>query len=269
MVQLLQSPAAHSDGRPPTVILGGVPVARLDLESTLALFGTWLEDPAGRRRVATANLDFLELASHDEQLLDCLGTADLVTADGEPLVWLSQLRGQPIPERVAGADLVPLLVGEAAERGRSVYFLGGQDGAAQQAIAVLQKRYPELKVAGFSEPMVDLSDEQACLEIADSVRTSAADLVLVAFGCPKQDPFIERYGEQMGARLAVGVGGTFNFIAGRINRAPKWLQKMGLEWVHRLAMEPRRLVGRYWRDGCCFLGLVMRIVLERSFSRAL
>jgi len=269
MSMTLRSPAAAADGRPPTVYLGGVPVARLDLRATLALFCDWLEDPLGSRRVATANLDFLELAGHDDDLRECLASADLVTADGEPLVWLSQMRGQPIPERVAGADFVPLLVGEAARLMRSVYFLGGQDGVAEQAIDVLRARYPLLSVAGHSEPFVDLDDQAACLAIAAQVRKSGADLVLVAFGCPKQDFFIERYLSAFGCRLAVGVGGTFNFIAGRIPRAPRLLQRLGLEWVHRLAMEPRRLLRRYLRDGVCFVRLLARIGLERAFGRAI
>ena len=265
MATALQTmPAA--DGRLPTVVLGGVPVARLGVESTLSLMGTWLEDEVGTRRVATANLDFLEIAQHDDALQHCLATADIVTADGEPLIWLSRLRGQPIPERVAGADFVPLLVGEAAQRGKSVYFLGGADGVAEEAIEVLRKDYPDLVVAGSSEPFLDLADAGACRQVALEVAASGADLVLVALGCPKQDFFIERYIDLMNCRVAVGVGGTFNFIAGRIKRAPEFLRRSGLEWVHRLAMEPRRLVMRYWRDGVCFLKLVVRILLERAFN---
>jgi N-acetylglucosaminyldiphosphoundecaprenol N-acetyl-beta-D-mannosaminyltransferase len=265
MAPALQTlPAA--DGRLPTVVLGGVPVTRLGLDSTLSLLGGWLEQPTGMRRVATANLDFLEIAQHDDALQHCLGTADIVTADGEPLIWLSRLRGHPIPERVAGADFVPLLVGEAARRGKSVYFLGGSDGVADEAIEALRNDYPELVVAGSSSPFLDLADAGACRQVALEVAASEADLVLVAFGCPKQDFFIERYLDLMNCRVAVGVGGTFNFIAGRIRRAPRFLQRTGLEWVHRLAMEPHRLVMRYWRDGICFLKLFTRILLERAFN---
>ncbi len=257
-------PAAEE--RLPTVILGGVPVTRLGLEPTLSVFADWLQDAGSCRRVATANLDFLEIAAGNDALRQCLATADIVTADGEPLIWLSKLRGQPIAERVAGADFVPMLVSEAARLGKSVYFLGGEDGVAEEAIAVLREQDPGLKVAGHSSPMVDLDDEAACQAIADDVAASEADLVLVAFGCPKQDLFIERYVDRMQCRIAVGVGGTFNFIAGRINRAPAFMQKSGLEWIHRLAMEPRRLIGRYYRDGMCFLRLGATIILSRSFS---
>lgn len=257
-------PAAES--RLPTVILGGVPVTRLGLKPTLSVFAEWLEDAGRCRRAATANLDFLEIAGDNDELRNCLATADIVTADGEPLIWLSKLRGQPITERVAGADFVPLLVGEAARLGKSVYFLGGEDGVAQEAIDVLKERYPKLIVAGHSSPMVHLDDETGCEAIAEQVADTQADLVLVAFGCPKQDLFIERYLDTMDCRLAVGVGGTFNFIAGRIARAPAFMQRTGIEWIHRLAMEPRRLLGRYIRDGLCFLRLSATIVLSRSFS---
>jgi len=264
MTSVRTQPSAEN--RLPTVVLGGVPVARLGLQQTLALFAHWLEDEGGRRRVATANLDFLEIAGEHDALRECLATADIVTADGEPLIWLSKLRGQPIPERVAGADFVPLLVGEAARLGRKVYFLGGEDGVAEEAIAVLKGRFPELKVAGHASPMVDLADEDACEWIAADVKASGAELVLVAFGCPKQDLFIQQYLDDLGCRVAVGVGGTFNFIAGRIRRAPRWMQRTGLEWVHRLAMEPRRLLGRYLRDGLCFLRLSAGIMVSRSFT---
>jgi N-acetylglucosaminyldiphosphoundecaprenol N-acetyl-beta-D-mannosaminyltransferase len=266
MSTLLADQHAAAD-RLPTVILGGVPVARLTMSATLSLLGEWLQDATTVRRVATANLDFLEISEREDALRECLATADIVTADGEPLIWLSHFRGQPIPERVAGADFVPKLVGEAARLGKSVYFLGGADGVAQEAIEVLLQEYPSLIVAGQSEPFINLDDEQGCREAVEVVRDSGADLVLVAFGCPKQDYFIEEYLHEMGCRVAVGVGGTFNFIAGRIRRAPRFLQVVGLEWVHRLAMEPRRLMLRYLRDGTCLIRMFANITIQRAFGR--
>lgn len=238
----------HPDSDLATVPLGGVLVSRLGLADTISLMGSWLDDPMGVRRVATANLDFLALAHDDEQLQQTLLLSDLVTADGAPLVWLSHLAGEPIAERVAGADFVVPLVGEAARRGRSVYFLGGSDEAGKETIEILRARFPELIVAGQSAPMVNLAEEDACREVARSVAESGADLVLVGFGCPKQDFFIHHYLHDMNCRLAIGVGGTFNFITGRVRRAPPIWQKLGLEWFFRWMMEPRRLLGRYLND---------------------
>mgnify|MGYP005996498819 CR=1 FL=1 len=238
----------------PQVVLGGVPVSRLDRAQTLELLGEWM-DAGVPRTIATANLDFLEIAHRDEDLHRCLVLADLVTADGAPLVWLSHWAREPIAERVTGSDLGPALMEIAAERGWKVYFLGGQDGVGQEVVDVLTARHPDLQVAGWSEPFIDLDDEDGCRAAARQVADSGADLVLVAFGCPKQDLFIERHLHDLGATLAVGVGGTFNFIAGRISRAPKIIQALQLEWVHRMWKEPRRFLPRYWRDALYLLKL--------------
>lgn len=252
---------------PPTVQLAELPISREDLATTLQRMGDWLAGPTPRR-VATANLDFLEIARRHDALRACLQGADLVTADGAPLLWLSRLAGEPIPERVAGADFVPLLVGEAAARGRSVYFLGGDDGVAERTIEVLRARYPELKVAGFSSPFLDLDDEAGCRAAAAEVAATSPDLVLVAFGCPKQDLFIERHLHDLGCHVAVGVGGTFNFIIGRVKRSPLLLQKLGLEWLWRFAVEPRRLFMRYWRDGTYFLRLYTQAWMRKALRRS-
>ena len=252
----MPTPRANSD--PSTVPLGGVLVSRLGLAETISLMGDWLDDPMGRRRVATANLDFLALAHDNEQLQQTLLLSDLVTADGAPLVWLSHLAGEPIAERVAGADFVVPLIGEAARRGRSVYFLGGSDEAGKETIEILRERFPELIVAGQSAPMVNLAEVDDCRAVARSVAESGADLVLVGFGCPKQDFFIHHYLPDMNCRLAIGVGGTFNFITGRVRRAPAIWQKLGLEWFFRWMMEPRRLLGRYLNDARHLLRLVVQ-----------
>ncbi|GJM21600.1 MAG: hypothetical protein DHS20C15_15150 [Planctomycetota bacterium] len=247
--------------------LADLPISREDLATTLTRMGEWLAGPTPRR-VATANLDFLEIARRHDALRACLQGADLVTADGAPLLWLSRLAGEPIPERVAGADFVPLLVGEAAARSRSVYFLGGEDGVAERTIEVLRERYPDLKVAGWSSPFLDLNDVDGCRAAAEAVAATSPDLVLVAFGCPKQDLFIERHLHELGCHVAVGVGGTFNFIIGRIKRSPMLLQKCGLEWLWRFAVEPRRLFLRYWRDGSYFLKLYASALWRKALRRA-
>lgn len=238
----------------PQVVLGGVPVSRLDRAQTLQLLCDWMEEGTPRT-IATANLDFLEIAHRDEELHRCLVLADLVTADGAPLVWLSHWAREPIPERVCGSDLGPALMELAARHGWKVWFLGGQDGVGGEVVDVVRARHPDIDIAGWSEPFIDLDDDDGCRAAAREVAESGADLVLVAFGCPKQDLFIERYLHDMGATLAVGVGGTFNFMAGRISRAPKIFQTLQLEWVHRMWKEPGRFIPRYWRDAAYLVRL--------------
>lgn len=231
----------------PTRDIDGIAVSQLDMESTLELMRTWLGEERPRR-VATANVDFLRLASEREDLRRCLLTADLVTPDGTPLVWLSRLLGGSVHERVAGSDLVPRLVGLAARDGRPVYFLGGQDGVGELAAIKLAELYPDLRIAGVAEPFCDWDDPGQAGAVADEIRASGADLLLVALGCPKQELFLERYLERSGARVGVGIGATLDFVAGRLRRASPALGRMGLEWAWRLALEPQRLAGRYARD---------------------
>ncbi len=248
----------------PTVKVGELDIARLDFDSSLSLLGQWL-DGDRPRQIATANLDFLELTSRNQELREALACADLITADGEPLVWLSRMLGQPVPERVAGSDLVVPLVGEAAARGRSVYLLGAAPGVGKQAANVLVQRYPDLRVAGVASPMIRLDDD-SCLPIVSEIRDSRADLLVVAFGSPKQDVFLKRYLHETGCRVGIGVGATLDFIAGRVRRAPRIFQRLALEWVFRLGLEPRRLAGRYARDAVYLMRLATHIAVARAAS---
>jgi len=249
----------------PTVEVGGVPVARLGFDATLALLGRWLDEPTPRR-VATANLDFLYLAANDPTLRRALRTADLVTPDGAPLLWLARAAGRPCDGRVAGSDLVPALARVAAARGRSVFLLGGAPGSAAPAAAALARLAPGLRIAGWAAPRISLEDDASCAAAADLVRAARADIVLVALGCPKQDVFLARWLGRTGARLGIGVGGTFEMLSGRVRRAPAFLGPLGLEWLFRLAMEPRRLFGRYVRDALHLARLARAVIGLRAGS---
>ncbi len=244
------------------VSIAGIQVSRVGEAATLRRMSRWLED-AKPRRVATANLDFLRLAGRNADLRDALRTADHVCADGAPLVWLSRLLRRPIRERVTGADLAPELVRLAAEQGHSVFLLGGESGVAARAAERLSREQPALRVAGISDTRVDLNDEAACERIADEIRASGARLLLVALGCPKQDLFLRRYLDRTGCRIGIGVGATLDFLAGRVPRAPRWMQVSGLEWTYRLLQEPRRLFSRYLLDGL-FLLRILPAALPRS-----
>ena len=245
-----------------TIQLDGIPVSRLDFEATVAQLRTWMggETP---RRVATANADFLRLARSRPALRDALGTCDLVTADGMPLVWLGRLAGRPIAGRVAGVDLVDRLLAVAAEDGRRVYLLGGAAGAAQDVADQYRVRHPSLCIAGAEAPRVDLADDAGCRALAARVRATRADLVFVALGCPKQELFLERYLTELDCRVGIGVGGSFEMLSGRLKRAPRWLQGSGFEWAFRMLQEPRRLTRRYARDFLCLCRLAWRTGKER------
>src|SRR5262249_32142031 len=171
----------------------------------------------------------------------------LVLCDGTPLVWASRLLGQPLPERVAGADLVPELIRLSARRKHRLFFLGATEDSAVQAVANVHARYPHLEIAHYSPPFRPLH-EMDHAEILKRIRAAEPDVLLVAFGCPKAEKWIAMHYRDLGVPVAIGVGATIDFLAGRVKRAPVWMQRSGLEWVFRLIQEPRRLCGRYAKD---------------------
>ncbi|MFT5290893.1 MAG: N-acetylglucosaminyldiphosphoundecaprenol N-acetyl-beta-D-mannosaminyltransferase [Planctomycetota bacterium] len=248
-----------------TTELAEIDISALNFHDTLELLGDWMTDPRPRR-IATANVDFLRLAAGNPELLLALQTCDLVTADGQPLVWLSRLLRAPLPERVAGSDLAWPLLKEAASRGASVYFLGGGYGVAQVAAKAAIERIPDLRVAGTAAPFIDWRDEAQAAAVADDIRATGTSLLLVGLGCPKQELFLERHLERTGANLGIGVGATLDFLAGKSRRAPGWMQDNGLEWVHRLAQEPMRLASRYLADATFLTQLTTTALRERISS---
>ena len=250
----------HFSASIPCTRLAGLPISRLDQAQTLDLLSVWMRGPSARR-VATANVDFLQRADSDPAMREALVSADLVTADGMPLVWWSRMLGEVIPQRVTGSDLVEPLVARAAREGHGVYFLGGLPGAAAATAAMLQQRHPELRVAGVSEARVDLQDTAAMAVITQAIRDSGAALLLVALGSPKQELFLHRHLADTGARVGLGIGATFDFLSGRIRRAPKLMRRCGLEWLFRAATEPARLGRRYLQNIPFALRMTVSILL--------
>jgi N-acetylglucosaminyldiphosphoundecaprenol N-acetyl-beta-D-mannosaminyltransferase len=204
--------------------------------------------------VIPTNLDVLrQYAEGGQEIRGFYGQADLVVADGTPLVWASRLQGTPLPERVAGSTMLWTLSAAAAERGASVFLLGGDEGAAEQAAARLVEASPGLRVAGVLSPPFGFDRDPAELErTIEAVRAARPDVVYVALGFPKQERLIAVLRERLPGAWFVGVGISFSFAAGMVQRAPVWMQRLGLEWVHRLVQEPRRLAGRYLRHGLPF-----------------
>ncbi len=232
------------------VLIFGVPVDNLNMEGTLDHLEQFIQ--LGRatgkaHQVATVNLDFITNALDDPDLLAILQNVDLAMPDGMPVVWGARLLGAPVHERVAGVDMVLGLAERAAQNGYSLYLMGAAPGVAARAAEVLQERFPGLKIAGVSAPMVRSLDEPDTDLLAE-IRAAKPDVLLVAFGNPKQEKWIARFGSQVKVPVMVGVGGTFDFITGGKKRAPRWMQISGLEWVYRLVQEPGRLWRRYRRN---------------------
>jgi N-acetylglucosaminyldiphosphoundecaprenol N-acetyl-beta-D-mannosaminyltransferase len=238
----------------------GIPIDELNMEQTLDRLESFFHigGRSGKfQQVATVNADFVVKALQDPELRYLLQGADLATADGIPLVWGARLLGVPLEERVAGSDLVPALIGRAAEKGYSIYLLGAGPGVAARAADVLKERYPELIIAGIQSPPFSPVLEMSPA-IVDEINAAQPDILLVAFGNPKQEKWIDMTRTSLRVPVVIGVGATLDFIAGSKKRAPLWMQRLGLEWSYRLLQEPARLWRRYVVDIVVFTTFFLR-----------
>src|SRR5262245_9517947 len=231
-------------GTPPPVVLFGVPFHNVTLDEALA----WIAARAKSGRssqLVTTNLDFILQAWKDPEMHRIHYEADLVVADGWPPVAFSKYFGPRLKERVAGSDLVPRLASVATEHGLSLYALGGKPGVAQEAMRILQERSPGLRVAGCGSPPLSTLLDMDHAAIRREIAGARPDILLVAFGAPKQDKWIRMNAARIGVPVSLGIGGSLDFIAGTQTRAPRWTQAIGMEWFWRLATQPIRLFRRY------------------------
>jgi N-acetylglucosaminyldiphosphoundecaprenol N-acetyl-beta-D-mannosaminyltransferase len=221
---------------PEAVLILGIPVHAVTMAETVA----WIEAAvrAGApRQICTANPEFVMAAQRDAEFRRVLREADLVLPDGVGLLWAARRQGRRLPERVAGSDLIYRAAEAGARLGWRLYLLGAAEGVAQAAADRLQALHPGLTVAGaFAGSPAPEADEA----LTARVRAAQPDLLLVAYGAPAQDKWIFRNRERPGVPVSVGVGGAFDFVAGVARRAPRWAQRLGLEWLHRLWRQPWR-----------------------------
>ncbi|HUS69809.1 MAG TPA: WecB/TagA/CpsF family glycosyltransferase [Anaerolineae bacterium] len=206
--------------------------------------------------VATVNPEFIAAAQDDPHFAQILNRAHLNLPDGQGLIWAARILGTPLKQRVTGVDTVLKLAELSAEKGYRSYLLGAADGVAAAAARQLQVRFPGLDIAGThaGSPLPE-EDERLVTEI----RRANAQLLFVAYGAPYQEKWIARNLAQLGVPLAMGVGGAFDFVSGEANRAPHWVQRMGLEWLHRLIHQPWR-----WRRMLALPRFVLLVLRERS-----
>lgn len=227
----------------PIAILG-VPFDPVRLEEAVGLVGAMIESRQPHY-IVTANVDFIVQARTDTELRQIIFDAHLVLCDGMPLVWASRYLGNPLPERVAGSDLTPRLLEEAERNNWRVFFLGGSETSVRNAAERTLTRHPRLRLVGAYSPPFKPLHEMDHAGILSRISTARPDLLLVAFGCPKQEKWINMHYRHLGVPVCIGIGATIDFIAGTQVRAPRWMQRTGTEWIHRLLRDPRRLASRY------------------------
>ncbi len=220
-----------------TIRILGLPVDAITYPQWLDLIGEWI---ASNRihHVCTINPEFIMIARQDINFYNILSRADLCVPDGVGLLWAARHLGKPLPERVTGSDGVPKIAENAARAGWKLYFLGAAPTVADQAAAVLRQQHPTLQIVGIysGSPVPDKEDA-----IVEKVNASGADILFVAYGAPEQDKWIARNLPRLQVKMAMGVGGSFDFIAGIVPRAPLWMRRYGIEWLYRLYLQPWRI----------------------------
>lgn len=246
----------------PTIDVVGSPVTALPAAEQLETILAWAEAHE-HRMVCVANVHMLMEARWDEAFGSLLKQADLVTPDGTPLVWMMRRLGAPGQDRLAGMDMLPELCRLAADRSIGVYFLGSTPETLARMRERLEAECPTLRIAGMeSPPFRPLTPEEEAAMV-ERIRASGAGIVMVSLGCPKQERWMAAHRDRLPAVL-IGIGAAFPVYAGTQRMAPQWMRDGGLEWLYRLAQEPRRLFRRYWRTNLPFLWLAFRQLSVRN-----
>ncbi len=224
---------------------------------------------AGRGGVLlTPNLDYLRRCVDSPEFRELVAAADVVVADGNPLVWASRIAGDALPGLVAGSNLISSLSDGAARRGRSVFLLGGNAGAAAGAADVLVRRAPTLRVAGTWCPPFGFEDDAAEIRrMSDALLAASPDVVFVGIGSPKTERLIRLFRPLLPGTWWISVGISFSYLTGDVRRAPVWMRRCGLEWLHRLFGEPRRLARRYLVEGIPFALRLTAWAVRRRLGR--
>jgi N-acetylglucosaminyldiphosphoundecaprenol N-acetyl-beta-D-mannosaminyltransferase len=219
--------------------------------------------------VITPNLDQLRLYRKHPELRPMYEQAALVVADGMPLIWASRLQKTPLPQRVAGSSMISTLSEAAGKAGFSVFLLGGNPGSADHAARELAARIPGLRIAGTCCPPFGFDKDEAEMDrIRRQLLDANPDIIYVGLGFPKQERLTERFRPLLPRAWFLGIGISFSFVAGEVKRAPRWMQRLGLEWMHRMVQEPGRLLKRYLIHGVPFGVRLMLAALRTRFAAA-
>lgn len=252
----------------PRISLFGVEIDNVDMSSAADCVVRWLaEEDRECRFVVTPNVDHVVMLQSNEQLKHAYRDAALVLADGFPLIAASKLLGKPLPERVAGSELIPALFDrlESRQQPTRVYLMGAMPGVAIKAARQIDRRWPHIKIVGtYSPPFGFENDDSECETMLANLEAAQPEVVIFGVGAPKQELWAHRFHDRIAAKVLFCVGATIDFLAGEKSQAPIWMRRSGLEWVHRCASEPRRLIGRYAKDAIVFPQILFR---EWSNSR--
>ena len=233
-------------------------IDNLTMEETLQVVDRLIkEDKAAY--VVTPNVDHIVQLETNKELQDVYANASLILTDGKPLQWIAKWYGTPIKEKISGSDLFPRLCDMAARKGYKMFFLGAAEGVATKAAENLINRYNGLQVVGtYSPPYGFEKSPEEMLKIIRLIKEAAPDMLIVGLGCPKQEKFMYHHCRELGVPISFGLGASFDFEAGNIKRAPKWMSEHGLEWLFRITQDPQRMAKRYLVDDLKILKLATK-----------
>ncbi|MGV7223251.1 MAG: WecB/TagA/CpsF family glycosyltransferase [Nitrospinales bacterium] len=234
--------------------LFGTDIDCLTMEETIQIVDKIIQDRTPRQHVVVNALKFAMMNS-DSGLKNIVNSCDIISADGLPVVWASRILSQPLPERVAGVDLFQNLVKSCSQKGYRPFFFGARQEIVVKTIENFIEKYPNLEVAGYRNGYFTKEQEP---QISDIIRNSRADMLFVGISSPIKEIFLNKWMNYMQIPFCMGVGGSFDIIAGKTKRAPVWMQEAGMEWFYRVLQEPRRMWKRYATTNTIFVWMVLK-----------
>lgn len=247
----------------PKVNIAGTGISNVSLTDTMDIFDRWIKTET-QKRVCVTPVNCVVWANKNEHLREIYNTADLTLCDGVPLLWAASFLNQPLKGRVTGLDLMPQYIARCAANGHSMFFLGAKEGVGNLLKEQYQKQYPGIRINGvYSPPFAETFDDAENEKMIGLINAVKPDILWVSLTAPKQDYWIAKHLHRLDVKIAIGVGGAFEVSAGLISRAPKWMQKNGLEWLYRLYCEPKRMYKRYLVEAPAFVPMVLKQKMQR------
>src|ERR1043166_6424835 len=245
------------------VELFGLQVDNLTMDETLARIDAFIASRQVHHPVVV-NVKKIVKAHRDPQLRDILNSCDRVNVDGQPVIWAAGLLRKPLKERVAGIDLMQRLIAHAATKGYRLYFLGAKEEVVSELVKRVRGKFPNAVIAGWRNGYWNETEEP---DVARAIAAAKPDILFVAISSPKKEIFLARWKNEIQAPFVMGVGGSFDVVAGLVKRAPRWMQRCGLEWLFRLIQEPRRMWRRYLVEDMQFFAILLREKFRSSSSK--
>lgn len=232
------------------------------MDETLAVVEKMIQSKKGHQQIVVNAAKIVQMQT-DTELREAVNSSDLINADGQAVVWAARFLGKKIPERVAGIDLFENLIQLCSIKGYRPYFFGAKEDVLEKLVSHYKQLYPKLEIAGSRNGYFEKSEEVE-RSIAEEIKSSKADMLFIAFGTPHKEIFLNRWQSFMSIPFAMGVGGSFDVVAGVTKRAPKWMQRFGLEWFYRILQEPKRMWKRYAKTNPLFIYYVLKEKMFRA-----